>query len=702
MSAPLLLEIGCEEIPARMIADAAAEIARRVAGILDGAGIPHGLVTGWGGTRRLAVLAGDVGEREPDRTERVLGPAARAAFGADGAPTPAALGFARKQGVDPSALRRVATDKGEYVAIDRRAAGRSLEEVLADALPAAVASMSFPKTMRWGDGRHRWVRPVHWIVALHGSDTIRLEIFGVGSGSASRGHRFLAPGPVEVGDAARYSAVLERARVVVDPGDRRRLLSRRLAEAAAAAGGQLLDDALLLEEVVDLVEWPGVVVGGFDPGYLDLPREILVTTLRHHQKSFSVQVSGRLLPLFLSVSNTDRDPAGHIRRGNEWVVGGRLEDARFFWTEDRKAPLETRLPALSGVVFHKKAGTYGDKSQRLAAMARTLASRLGFDDDLTAICARAAALAKADLVTGLVGEFPELQGIVGGLLLRGENADERLAQAVYEHYRPAAADDPTPSTVAGRIVALADKLDSVASLVGAGEKPTGSRDPFGLRRAANGLFRIVLESDWALSIRDLTAIATSGAGAHGAEGAVTSFLESRIQEFLRDRGASANEVRAVFLAGEGRAAAGWAIPEIASRLAALRTVRDRDDFRQLVDLVRRVDNIHGKAAAVVAAPADGDPAWREEAPAAVELDALLRECAPWMARCAEERRFEDAVETLARFLRPVERFFDQVLVIDPGKPSAMRSRLDLLARTRSLLTLHFDIRELSGQAGGRP
>ncbi|MDX1390702.1 MAG: glycine--tRNA ligase subunit beta, partial [Acidobacteriota bacterium] len=310
---------------------------------------------------------------QKNRVEEVTGPPASAAFDGEGKPTRAAKGFAKKQGLSVEDLEVVETEKGRYVGFRREVSGQSLEAILAESLPRAVETMSFPKTMRWADGRFRWVRPVHWIVALHGKRRLALELFGVASGHASRGHRFLSTGPVEIATVNAYEKSLLAANVVADPGERRRRLQERLETAASSVGGKVVEDPQLLEEVVDLVEWPGVVVGEFDPSFLELPREILVTTLRHHQKSFSVHTKDGLLPNFLAVANTDRDPGGHVRRGNEWVVSGRLEDARFFWKEDRRRPLSGGVDRLATMLFHERAGTFADKAARL----ESLAARLG-------------------------------------------------------------------------------------------------------------------------------------------------------------------------------------------------------------------------------------------------------------------------------------------------------------------------------------
>ncbi len=703
MRAPLLIEIGCEEIPARMIPSAARDLGQRIEAILDQAGLSRGISRAWGGSRRLAVRVDEVEARQADREELVLGPPARAAFGPNGEPTAAATGFARKQGVEPSALARVETEKGEYAGFRRAVRGRTLGEILAGALPQAVEAMSFPKTMRWGDGRFRWVRPVHWVLALHGAEVLPVEVFGIRADAASSGHRFLAPGPVAVPHADRYAEALLAAFVVADPEERRRLLVRRLNEAAAASGGSLVGDEALLEEVVELVEWPGVVTGRFDPVYLELPREILVTTLRHHQKAFSVQSEGRLLPVFLAVANTDRDPAGHVARGNGWVVGGRLEDARFFWTEDRKRPLASRLPALEGVAFHKKAGSYLDKVRRTRHIAEGLARRLDLAASSVEAAGRAAELSKADLATGLVGEFPELQGVVGGLLLRHEKEDPAVADAVYEHYRPSGAEDSLPETEIGSVLSVADKLDTLGSLLAAGETPTGSRDPFALRRAATGLFRIIQDRAWALSIEDLWRTSAHSTGGD-VDDRVFAYLEQRFRDFLRDQGFTVNEINSVMEVRGATGGAAWTMPDVAARLEAIRKVRGRADFEHLVDLTKRVDNILSKGAAEIDRALSGaaDVAgYLEREPAALRLESLVEECAPLMRLGSERKRYSEVVDLISRFIHPVERFFDEVLVIDPGHSEATHHRCELLGRLRTLLVSYFDIRELAGQADRR-
>ncbi len=699
MTAPLLVEIGCEEVPARMIRGAAADLLAVLCAILDDAGLSRGGGRAMGGSRRIAARIEGVDGRQADRREEVLGPPVAAAFTADGAPGPAALGFARKHGVEPAALRPVTTERGAYVGFTRTVTGLSVGEVLASTLPRAVAGMSFPKSMRWGDGTRRFVRPIHWILALHGDTALDLEIFGVRSQKRSLGHRFLSTGPVDVAHADAYPTALLEAFVVVDVEERQTRLQKMLEARASEAGGEMVLDRALLEEVADIVEWPGVVVGRFEEAFLDLPREVLVTTLRHHQKCFSVHSGDRLLPVFLAVANTDRDGKGHVRRGNEWVVGGRLADARFFWTEDRKVPLAGRSEKLRKIVVHARCGSYADKAERLQDLARRIARKLGVDPGATEHAAEAARLSKNDLTTGLVGEFPELQGIIGGLLLREEGQPDAVARGVYEHYAPTGAEDSLPLTVSGSIVSVADKLDAVGQLVRAGEVPTGSRDPFGLRRALSGVFRIVEGRGWGLTLADLASLA-------GGDPEVEAFVQDRFAQALRERGFSVNEIQAVLrFQISATEFTTWTFDDIVARLDAIRTVRGREDFQHLVDLTKRVDNILVKGAREIERAiqlASGLDGYVEREPAALALAALIEEALPKMRKSSDAKRYRETVEIMSGFIEPVDRFFAEVLVIDPRNPDATFYRKELLAsRLKPLLTQYFDIRELAGQAEKR-
>jgi glycyl-tRNA synthetase beta chain len=460
----------------------------------------------------------------------------------------------------------------------------------------------------------------------------------------------------------------------------------------------LVEDPRLLREIADLVEWPQVVEGAFDEEYLLLPREILITTLRYHQKCFAVQSgSGELLPAFLAVANMEQDPAGHIRRGNEWVVGGRLEDAKFFWAEDRKRSLADRADDLGRVAFHAKAGSYADKARRVADLAAEVAAAAGLDDAVAAAAREAGALCKNDLVTGTVGEFPELQGIVGGLLLREEGAEDGVWRGVYEHYRPEGPDDPLPETDAGCAVAVADKLETLSRLIEIGETPSSSRDPFGLRRAASGVFRIVVERGFALSLETLGRL-----GSAERDDAVLTFLRERMENFFRERGYTTNEVRSVLLGGGGDAAATFNLPDVRARLDAVKGVRDREDFRHLVELTKRVANIQRKNGELLEqALAAGDVEHDDPEPAVADIEKLIREAGPAIDRKAGDGDYPAVIDSLAGFVGPVDTFFDKALVIDPEQPETTAHRLRVLARLRAVLTDHFDISELSGEADRR-
>ena len=689
MSDPLLLEIGCEEIPARMIAAGAEDLRARVATILDAAGFPHGPSHAWGGTRRLAVRVESVAGTLPGKDELVLGPPASVAFRDDGQPTPAGAGFAKKQGGDPSTLQKIETEKGVYAGFRRAVGERTLQQVLATALPASIAGMSFPKTMRWGTGAHRFVRPVQWVVALHGAAVLDLEVMGATSGRASEGHRFLAPGPVVIADADRYVDALRAARVLVEPEARRDAMLRALRSAAEPLGGEVVKDDELLGEVVDLVEWPGVVAGRFDAAFLDLPPEILVTTLKHHQKSFSVRGNAGLLPAFLSVANTDRDPAGHVRRGNEWVVVGRLEDARFFWDEDRKRTLASRVDDLKRVTFHKKLGSYEDKTKRVTALAAAIAERLGPTVCGSAVASEAARLAKADLVTGLVGEFPELQGLMGRYYAEHDGETPSVAAAIEQHYWPRFAGDALPAGPVAQAVALADKLETLAGMFGIGAQPTGDKDPFGLRRHAIGVIRILMEKALPVTLGELVAAAfRTFAGVPAVQDARTelaSFVYERLRVHLRDAGYSANQVEAVLCQRPAR------IDLVPAQAAAVKAFGDLAEAGALASANKRIVNILRKAEAEAAVAVDrgrlADGAEHDLYLAFQKLEPVVDD------RCAAGD-FAGALLALATAKPAVDRFFDEVLVM-ADDPAIRANRLALLRGVARTMNRVADISKLA-------
>jgi glycyl-tRNA synthetase beta chain len=503
---------------------------------------------------------------------------------------------------------------------------------------------------------------------------------------------------VDIDRPENYLKRLEDALVVVQQELRQSRIQTALDKASKQAGGELIPDPDLLSEVSQLIEWPGVVCGEFPRSYLALPRELLVTTLRYHQKCFSIQSArGELMPGFLAIANTDRDPSGNIKRGNEWVVAGRLEDARYFWNEDRKHTLATRSSGLSGMILHSEIGTYADKARRMQQLAGRIAGHLTFAADQIDLCREAAFLAKNDLLSGTVGEFPELQGIVGGLLLGAEGANDALARAVYEHYRPAGPTDTIPESSAGCIVAVADKLDNLAGFVGIGQAPTGSRDPFGLRRAANGLFRIIIDCKWEISIEDLVEFVEG-------DSELVSFLTERLQSSLKELGFTVNEVRAVFRPKiQVTQVMKMTLPDLVARLEAIKTVRSREDFAHLVDLTKRVDNIVTKNSTLIDGMQKTSTAveYVEKTKAATVLAELIDARTKSIHSDAAGRRYMDVVKQFAEFIDPVELFFEKVLVLDPEDVGATHSRIELVVSLNNLLTDVFDIRELAGQASRR-
>lgn len=686
--ATLLIEIGCEEIPARMLPAAAGDVAQVVTDLIERANLAHGEVRPLWSPRRLAVIVEEVETTTASREERLLGPPAAAAFAADGRPTKALEGWARKQGIDPAQITRIQTDKGDYAGATIVRAPRPLAAVLADGFEKAIAAISFPKTMRWGSGEYLFVRPVHWLVALADHELLPLSLFGVVAQRQTRGHRALAPGPHELTCAADYLHLLESARVIVDPQRRIQALRQALEVAAEQVGGKLVEDDELLAESCDIVEWPGALCGSFDGRYVDeVPSEVLSTCLRHHQKGFSIarHAGGGLLPLFGVAVNVPSDPEGHIRRGHEWVVSGRLADALFFWGEDRKQRLDARLDRLEGTVFQRELGTFGQKTRRVERLARVLSADVANVD--AGALRRAALLARCDLATGLVGEFPEIQGIVGGLLARADGEDDAVCAAVRDLYLPSGPDDALPATPEGRWLGIADRLDTLVGGFAVGLAPSGSKDPFALRRAGTALIRLALDTP-ALNLT--TALAQALAGYDG--GAAGPDLRSRVSDelttlsvFLFERFGTVAERRIDGLRYDELAAVRplalkrFIASDLLERLRALSQFRASDDFHALAAASKRVRNILDQAAERGELIEPGELASALVLPEEQELARALDRSGAEVETASAERRYVDALGTLAALRPAVDRFFDKILVMDPDD-AKRRARLGLLAR----------------------
>jgi glycyl-tRNA synthetase beta chain len=703
-----LIEVGTEEIPARMVEGAVEALGRGVAEALAKAGMAPAGARVFGTPRRLAALLEGIPARQEDQTVEVTGPPVAAAFDASGAPTRAAAGFARAQGVPVEELRRARTPKGECIAVRRTIPGRSAAEVLAEVVPSVVAGLYFPKTMRWGTGEHRFVRPVHSVVALLDRDVVDMEIAGVRSGRTSFGHRVAGRSSLEIDDASAYVDLLRANGVVADVFERRRTIAAQLDEAARAAGGRIATppgsavtgdpDPELLDEVTHLVEWPLVICGSFDEAFLDLPGEILLTSMRHHQKYFALRgANGRLLNRFLSVANVTSDADGAIRRGNEWVLRARLWDARFFYEEDRRASLERAGAALERVAFHEKLGSYADKRARIERLADLLVPRFaasGTAPDPAAV-RLAAALCKNDLVTQMVKEFPELEGVVGGLYARADRVPETAAGAIYDHYLPRSLDDPIPSTAEGAVVSLADRLDTQAGIFLLGIVPTGSRDPYALRRSVQGACRILVERGVGLSLRDMLAAAIDGYAGRAIEGAVPpeqalgallDFWTGR-QEYLGiEAGLRADSVRAALAAGADD-------PHDARlRMKAVDAFRGQAGFDDLAAAHKRIKNIlQGQAGT-----AGFDPALvRDDAERALwsRVDATR----PALRQARAGRDHAAALAALAGLREPLDRFFTEVMVLVDDR-AVRDNRVALLRDIAALFQGVADVSEIAPRA----
>jgi glycyl-tRNA synthetase beta chain len=560
--------------------------------------------------------------------------------------------------------------------------------VLAELVPKILTEIPWPKTMRWGEGRGPWVRPVHGIVSLFDGEVVPFELFGVAAGSASAGHPVLSPEAIEVTGAADLRAELAERSIETDPEARLRRLREEMVARAEAAGGSLVDDPELLERLAAMCEIPGVMEGRFDEGFLALPREVLIASLKDHQSALTVESpEGELIPRFLTVMDRSDDPVGRVKAGNEWVVEARLADARFFYGEDRKQPLAERFGELEHLAFHRVLGSYAEKAARLEELAGFLCDELGWADERDA-ARRAAKLLKVDLVTEMVKEFTSLQGVIGGVYSREDGEPEGIWQAIYDQYLPASTDDPLPRGRAGAVAAIADRLDTVVGIFGLGLVPTGSRDPFGLRRAAQGVARIALERDLPLDFGRLLDRAAGLYGDRLEQGAdeirttLEPFFTDRVKHLLGLRAYAYDEIEAGLAATDasGETRGGFAdLPDVAARVEALHQVRDEPQFLAVVLAAKRIDNIVKEAE-----PGEPDAALFDE-PAERDLHEAFRTLAADVEEAAAARRYEQALRRIAELAEVLDRFFEEVLVMAED-PAVRTNRLALLASIGRVLS----------------
>jgi len=688
-----LLEVGCEEIPARMIDAASEELQRRLGELLVRERLPaSGAISALDTPRRLAVLVPGIPASQPDVTEQVTGPSVSVAY-KDGQPTPAAQAFAKKAGLDVTKLSRVTTPKGEYLAAEITKKGRPSAEILAELLPKEISSIYWPKNMYWRKTTERFVRPVRWLVAMLDAEVVPLEFDGISAGRESRGHRILANQAVPIPKAgAAYVQALEQAKVLGREAREKQIRKDLDAATRKIPSARWREDKDLLDTVVNLTEFPAVILGNFDREFLALPEEVLVTVMRDHQKYFAIEdASGKLAPHFLAVLNTDGDPRGIIQHGHERVLRARFNDARFFWETDQKQSLLERVRLLRNVTFQKDLGSYYEKTirvQRLCSWLAEIVKQSGMAIR-PGVIHKAVYLAKTDLTTELVKEFTELQGIVGGLYARAQVLDDgvpeatrfAIAGAIYDQYKPESMDDSVPRTVEGAVLSIGDKADSIAGMFALGLQPTGSKDPFALRRQANGIVKTIAEHKLPLKISDITRYAR--AAYEGAETekkftaknyaeSVGAFFRERLEFYLKDaRGFAYDVVNAVLAAGDDD------VVDAIARAEAVTKVRPSTDFEAISIAFKRMKNILRQANEA------GKQSASELRLATLQEDAekALAEEAPQVAHKVEQLRqshaYEAALGEIAKLRPTVDCFFDKVMVmVDDEKLRA--NRLGLL------------------------
>jgi glycyl-tRNA synthetase beta chain len=692
-----LFELGTEELPPKALRDLESALRDHVVSSLAAAGLAHGSVESFAAPRRLALLVRSLANEQPRQQIRRRGPPVNAAFDASGAPTRAATAFADSCGVPVSALERVREGKGEFLYFSGEKPGASTASLLPGFIAAALDALPIPKRMRWGSGSAEFVRPVHWVVMLFGDEVVDATLLDVRSGRSTRGHRFMAPAAIELGAPSEYAEALRsRGKVIADFAARREHIRSEVERRAAALGARAILSDALLDEVTALVEWPVAIEGSFEARFLELPREVLISTLQDHQRYFPLESpAGRLLPTFITLSNLEsRDPA-QVRAGNERVVRPRLSDAEFFFRQDRKASLASRAAALDSVTFQAKLGSIGDKSRRIEALSASIASSIGADVSMTKQCA---ALAKCDLVTHMVGEFPELQGVMGSYYAAADGLPAEVAQGIREHYLPRGAGDALPATRVGLAVALADRLDTLAGIFAIGQKPTGARDPFGLRRAAIGVLRLLIELRVDLDLRDCIdqAVAAQPVRSAAAAEEVHQYVLERLRAYYLEGRTGEGGPAGIATTGEQLDAVLATAPrsplDLDARLRALAGFLAQPAAAALTAANKRIANILRKSDA--GGTASVDAALLRE-PAEQALAAALKRCRDPVERALDRRDYAAALAELATLRGDVDTFFDAVMVNDPD-PALRANRLALLGDLAGLFGRIADLSRLPG------
>jgi glycyl-tRNA synthetase beta chain len=701
-----LLEIGCEEIPAGMIVKASQELKAILVTHLSmnrlvGETTVQESIETFGAPRRLVAIARNIQLKQEDVTREITGPPKSVAFDFAGKPTRAAVSFAEKQGLSVSRLTTINTPKGEYLAAKQVVLGKSAAEIISTIVPEAIREISWPRSMIWTGGQGpRFIRPIRWIVALLDSKVVRCSFADVKAGNRTEGHRFLGKKVVVVTGPRDYESKLKRNFVLCRPEARRKKIDAELRSLTSRKNLRVHEDAGLLNLVTYLNEYPTVILGGFDPAFLALPEEILITVMRGHQKYFAVENrDGELAPHFLAVINLPNDSKGLVRSGHERVLRARFADAQFFWESDQKIQLGDYLPKLAAVTYERRLGSYGDKVERMRSLARWLSEQWfsgGIAQADVAGADRAAELAKCDLVTEMVREFTELQGVVGGLYARAQGEPEEIAEAIYDQYKPIGLDDPLPRNLTGCAVALADKLDSLVACFGAGAIPTGSSDPFALRRAALGIVKIILEKNLPLSISAAISAAAKSLREHAPRIETTPAVEKQVLEFLLERaryilrerrGYAYDEINAAFAAGADD------LGDAVKRVAALKAIRQTKNFGPLAASFKRIRNILEKSAA----KGDRGQAFvradlLREAPE-IQLQTVAQRIGQEATHLKKEGKYRKALEKISELRPAVDHFFDKVMVIVEDE-EIRRNRIALLGTLLKEFSTIADFSEL--------
>ncbi len=686
-TADLLFELGTEELPPAALKGLSEALRAEFLRGLEAAGLDHGEVTAYATPRRLALLARECALSQPDRKIRRKGPAVNAAFDAEGRPTKAAEGFARSCGTTVEQLGRMKTDKGEWLVHEVEEKGRSAAELLPEIARQALDRLPVPRRMRWGDSDAQFVRPVHWLLFLHGDRVVPCTLLEAPAGATTRGHRFHHPEPLAVESPAEYAALLEeKGKVIAHFETRRARIREQVERAAEALGGRPDLDPELLDEVTALTEWPVAITGGFEERFLEVPQEALILTMKKNQKYFPLfDAEGRLMNHFITIANIDSPRPELIAEGNERVIRPRLADAMFFWEQDGKRRLEDHLEALKGVIFQQKLGTLYDKSVRVAELARWIAGRTGADPDLAH---RAGLLGRCDLMTEMVYEFPEMQGIMGRYQALRDGEPEAVARALEELYLPRFSGDRLPATPVGVAVSLADKADTLVGIFGIGQRPTGEKDPFALRRAALGLLRILSEHSLTIPLRELLEQARRLLEGRLSEAevveAVHAFLLERLRGMLADQGVPAPLFEAV------AAVEPATVPDFLARVEAVRRFLELPEAESLAAANKRIRNILRKADQEI--PGSVDPEQLQAPEEQALLEALTRKEAAVEPLLAQGD-YTAALRELAELREPVDRFFDEVMVMVEA-PALRRNRLALLHRLHALFRRVADISRL--------